>query len=186
MKNRCIVYVLCLAVLNLGSPLVAQAGIVTTLQAVEASTRSQDVATVSAALLLGAALAWWRLAREAERFPRLMGVALLAILTANPYAYFYDAVLAMPAGVLLWTGSSSWRSPLLRRWALAASLATYLWMLAQYLALLGNGPSLAGVGLTAWLALEDVGERHCPHSAIAGGCLRFSDRGPGPPDGAAG
>jgi hypothetical protein len=50
MKNRCIVYVLCLAVLNLGSPLVAQAGIVTTLQAVEASTRSQDVATVSAAL----------------------------------------------------------------------------------------------------------------------------------------
>lgn len=50
MKNRCIIYVLCLAVLNLGSPLVAQAGIVTTLQAVEATTRSQDVATVNAAL----------------------------------------------------------------------------------------------------------------------------------------
>jgi hypothetical protein len=50
MKNRCIIYVLCLAMLNLGSPLVAQAGIVTTLQAVETSTRSQDVATVNAAL----------------------------------------------------------------------------------------------------------------------------------------
>ncbi|MCM2309776.1 MAG: PA2779 family protein [Steroidobacteraceae bacterium] len=50
MKNRGIIYVLCLAVLNLGSPLVAQAGLVTTLQAVEASTRSQDVATVNAAL----------------------------------------------------------------------------------------------------------------------------------------
>jgi hypothetical protein len=50
MKNRSIVYVLCLAVLNLGSPLVAQAGLVTTLQAVEASTRSQDVATVNATL----------------------------------------------------------------------------------------------------------------------------------------
>jgi hypothetical protein len=50
MKNRCIIYVLCLAVLNLGSPLVAQAGIVTTLQAVEATTRSHDVATVNAAL----------------------------------------------------------------------------------------------------------------------------------------
>lgn len=50
MKKHCIVYVLCLAVLNLGSPLVAQAGIVTTLQAVEASTRSQDLTTVNAAL----------------------------------------------------------------------------------------------------------------------------------------
>jgi hypothetical protein len=36
--------------LNLGSPLVAQAALVTTLQAVEASTRAQDVAAVNAAL----------------------------------------------------------------------------------------------------------------------------------------
>ncbi len=50
MKNRCVVYVLCLALLNLGSPLVAQAELVTTLQAVEASTRTQDLATVNAAL----------------------------------------------------------------------------------------------------------------------------------------
>jgi len=49
-KNRFVVYVLCLAMLNLGSPLVAQAALVTTLQAVEASTRAQDVATVNAAL----------------------------------------------------------------------------------------------------------------------------------------
>ncbi len=50
MKNRFVVYVLCLAMLNLGSPLVAQAALVTTLQAVEASTRAQDVAAVNAAL----------------------------------------------------------------------------------------------------------------------------------------
>jgi hypothetical protein len=50
MKNRFVVYVLCLAMLNLGSPLVAQAELVTTLQAVEASTRTQDLAAVSAAL----------------------------------------------------------------------------------------------------------------------------------------
>lgn len=50
MKNRFVVYVLCLAMLNLGSPLVAQAELVTTLQAVEASTRAQDIATVNAAL----------------------------------------------------------------------------------------------------------------------------------------
>jgi hypothetical protein len=50
MKNRFVVYVLCLAMLNLGSPLVAQAELVTTLQAVEASTRTQDLAAVHAAL----------------------------------------------------------------------------------------------------------------------------------------
>jgi hypothetical protein len=50
MKNRLVVYVLCLAMLNLGSPLVAQAELVTTLQAVEASTRTQDMAAVNSAL----------------------------------------------------------------------------------------------------------------------------------------
>jgi hypothetical protein len=50
MKNRFVVYVLCFAMLNLGSPLVAQAELVTTLQAVEASTRTQDLAAVNAAL----------------------------------------------------------------------------------------------------------------------------------------
>lgn len=50
MRNRYFVYVLCLAMLNLGSPLVAQAELVSTLQAVEASTRAQDLAAVNAAL----------------------------------------------------------------------------------------------------------------------------------------
>jgi hypothetical protein len=49
-KNRFVVYVLCLAMLNLGSPLVAQAELVTTLQAVEAGTRTQDLAAVNATL----------------------------------------------------------------------------------------------------------------------------------------
>jgi hypothetical protein len=50
MRNRYFVYVLCLAMLNLGSPLVAQAELVTTLQAAAAATRTQDLATVNAAL----------------------------------------------------------------------------------------------------------------------------------------
>ena len=50
MSKRFVVYVLCLAMLNLGSPLVARAELVTTLQAVEASTRAQDLATVNSAL----------------------------------------------------------------------------------------------------------------------------------------
>jgi hypothetical protein len=50
MGGRIIVWLVCVAVLNLGSPLVAQAGIVGTLQAVEASSRATDLATVDAAL----------------------------------------------------------------------------------------------------------------------------------------
>lgn len=45
-----LVYALCLAVLNLGSPMMAHAELVGTMQALEASTRTQDLATVSAAL----------------------------------------------------------------------------------------------------------------------------------------
>lgn len=50
MFSKGLVYVACLAVLNLGSPLVAHAELVGTLQAVEASTRAQDLATVNATL----------------------------------------------------------------------------------------------------------------------------------------
>ena len=48
--RKAVVYALCFAVFNLGSPLVARAELVGTLQAVESSTRAQDLATVSAAL----------------------------------------------------------------------------------------------------------------------------------------
>jgi len=50
MLKRLLIQVLCVAMLNLGSPMVAQAGLIGTLQAVEADSRSQDLATVSAAL----------------------------------------------------------------------------------------------------------------------------------------
>jgi len=50
MRNRFVVYVLCLGLLNLGSPMVAQAELIGTLQAVEASTRAQDLAAVNSAL----------------------------------------------------------------------------------------------------------------------------------------
>jgi Family of unknown function (DUF6627) len=42
--------ILCVAVLNLSSPLVAQAGVIGTLQAAEAQHRAADLATVSSAL----------------------------------------------------------------------------------------------------------------------------------------
>ena len=50
MRKRFVVYLVCFAILNLGSPLVAQAELIGTLQAVEAGTRAQDLATVNSAL----------------------------------------------------------------------------------------------------------------------------------------
>jgi hypothetical protein len=50
MRNKFFVYALCLALLNLSSPPVAQAALVGTLQAVESGTRSLDLAKVNAAL----------------------------------------------------------------------------------------------------------------------------------------
>jgi hypothetical protein len=50
MFHRWIVRLLCITLLNLGSPLVAEAGLIGTLQAVDAGTRSADLATVNAAL----------------------------------------------------------------------------------------------------------------------------------------
>jgi hypothetical protein len=51
MRNRFFVYALCLALLNLGSPQVAQAALIGTSQAVAAAdTRSQDFALVTSTL----------------------------------------------------------------------------------------------------------------------------------------
>jgi hypothetical protein len=50
MSSRWLVRIICLALLNLGSPVVAEAGLIGTLQAVEAGTRSGDLATVNSAL----------------------------------------------------------------------------------------------------------------------------------------
>ena len=51
MLNRFFVYALCVALLNVASPQAAQAALVGTLQAVEASsTRAQDMAIVNSAL----------------------------------------------------------------------------------------------------------------------------------------
>jgi len=48
--RRLVASLLCVAVLNLGSPLVAQAGVIGTLQAVESQHRAADLATVNSAL----------------------------------------------------------------------------------------------------------------------------------------
>ncbi len=50
LSTRAIALTVCFAILNLGSPLVAQAGMIGTLEAVESHGRTADLATVNAAL----------------------------------------------------------------------------------------------------------------------------------------
>ena len=94
MSSRWLVRIICLALLNLGSPVVAEAGLIGTLQAVEAGTRSGDLATVNAAL-----------AREQVRGQMAaMGVdpsavdARVARLTDSELRSLADRMEQMPAG----------------------------------------------------------------------------------------
>jgi hypothetical protein len=50
LSKQIVAYVLCVAILNLGSPLIADAQIIGTLQVVESQSRAADLATVNAAL----------------------------------------------------------------------------------------------------------------------------------------
>jgi hypothetical protein len=95
MRNRFFVYALCLALLNLAMPQVAQAALIGTLQAVEASdTRAHDLETVSSTL-----------AREQVRSQlQAMGVdpvavdARVARLTDSELRSLADRMEQMPAG----------------------------------------------------------------------------------------
>ncbi len=95
MRNRFFVYALCLALLNLSTPQVAQAALIGTLQAVEASgTRAQDLEIVSSTL-----------AREQVRSQmQALGVdpatvdARVARLTDSELRSLADRMEQMPAG----------------------------------------------------------------------------------------
>jgi hypothetical protein len=94
MFRRSVALTLCLAVLNLGSPLVARAELVGTLQAVEAGTRAGNLEAVNAAL-----------ARDQVRSQMLaLGVdpadvaARVARLTDSELATLAQRMDQMPAG----------------------------------------------------------------------------------------
>jgi hypothetical protein len=94
MIRRSLVYALCIAILNLGSPLVAHAGLVGTLQAVESSSRAQDIAAVSGALAQS----------QVREQMTAMGVepavveARIARLTDSELRTLADRMEQMPAG----------------------------------------------------------------------------------------
>jgi len=105
-------------------------------------------------LFAGTMGAWlWR-GREAALLPRLIGVALLAVVATNPYAHFYDALLPLPAALLLWAAPETWSRPGTLRLARLLLGLTWLWMPFQYLVWMEAAPSLTGIGFSAWLAVE--------------------------------
>ncbi len=108
----------------------------------------------SGSLMGGIGWAWWRLRGRGEFFPRLLGVGLLTTLAANPYAFFYDALLVVPAALLLFAPSEAGADrPPPRRARLVFFLA-FGWAWLQFFALRDGVPSLLGILLATWAALE--------------------------------
>jgi glycosyl transferase family 87 len=82
---------------------------------------------ISAAALVVTAVVAWRAAGTPLRH---LGIAVLLVVSANPYAFFYDAlVLAVPATVW-WAERDSWaRKP----WLVAGALLALMWCSEQWL-----------------------------------------------------
>jgi hypothetical protein len=105
-------------------------------------------------MMLGAAWAWWKRGSVDGDFFHLIAIGLLAILTANPYAFFYDALLALPAALILFAPGARYQSHGLRsatRWVAATA---YGWMWIQFFVARDLVPSLLGMILAAWTVLE--------------------------------
>ena len=105
-------------------------------------------------LFAGTMAAWLRRGGEAALLPRLIGVGLLAVVATNPYAHFYDALLPLPAALLLWAAPETWSRPGALRLARVLLGLTWAWMPLQYLVWMEAAPSLTGIGFSAWLAVE--------------------------------
>ena len=89
---------------------------------------------------------------------RVASVIALSTCALNAYLFYYDAVfLALPAATLA-LARGSWSSR--ARWSLAVACAALSWCLQLSVAVLHEGPQLAGIVSTAWLVLEliDLGQ----------------------------
>lgn len=112
---------------------------------------------ISAVLL--AASAWvWRIPGSPVRN---LGLVVLLAIAANPYAFFYDALLLVVPATVWWTERDTWRR---NRWTLVAVLIASAWCWEQWahtwreflkFAGLGFAPPFSLVGPTTalWLLL---------------------------------
>jgi len=115
----------------------------------------QGTSAVISALLMGILFwLWFRAGKAQEPFPRLLAVTFLAIVVTNSYVYFYDGVLLVPAAIFLWTKPGAYSGSGLRTASRLTFVFLWFWMYIQFFVTGEAGPSLAGVGLTVWLALE--------------------------------
>jgi hypothetical protein len=61
---------------------------------------------------------------------------------------------ALVVALVLWTQNERYRSSRLLAGAQVACLATHVWIYLQVFLFMDWGPSLAGIGLAAWLFFE--------------------------------
>ena len=103
-------------------------------------------------------LAWavirvWRDDRP-ELLPRRLGIAMLFLVAAAPYLFFYDALLLAIPALVLWLAPESYAG---RRSRAACAVLLGLVYASEYLNLvvLGAGlPPFMGLLVTGWLAIE--------------------------------
>lgn len=103
-------------------------------------------------LLAAAGLSW--LGRMPPRhWPRAIGVAVLLIVAANPYLWFYDGLLLAIPGVIWYVERDRYASRTCHRIAGACVAVAYTW---QHLSLwiLGGGPAMVGLAAAVWLLAE--------------------------------
>ncbi|MBN1513845.1 MAG: DUF2029 domain-containing protein [Phycisphaerae bacterium] len=109
-----------------------------------------------APMVVGLGCVWWRVWRP-QRLPRLLGVTVLFLIAANPYAYFYDGLLLLIPAVIWYVRSEEYADRVCHRVAGLALAAVFAWQHVSLFGLKGCVPlSLTGVFLVVWFAAEVV------------------------------
>jgi len=117
-------------------------------------------------LALGSLAAWWR--GGAGQLPRLLGIAVLLVVAASPYLFFYDGLLLALPGLVWWLQRDRYASRRLHRACGLLLGAIYAWEYVN-MALAGAGlPPLVGLLVSGWLALELLDLRAGRRARFAG------------------
>ncbi len=110
---------------------------------------------VCVAGLVATAAAAFRTSVSGERVPRLLAVTALVVVTCNPYAFFYDALLLVLPGIVWYVQRDRYRSLTCHRLAGACLAAVYVWQHLSLFVIKGS-IALAGAATTVWLLAEVV------------------------------
>ncbi len=107
-----------------------------------------------APMVVGLAWAWWRAWRP-RRLPRLLGITVLFLIAANPYAYFYDGLLLLIPAIIWYVRSEEYADRVCHRIAGLTLAAVFAWQHASLFGLKGRIPlALTGAFVFVWFAVE--------------------------------